>query len=431
MVRIKFNLRDKTRGKQTPIRVLVRWDGKTLKYSSGYHIDPRDWSVKTQKVVRPYVSDELAIEVEDFNLDLDNLKSSIKKAYNDLWKKLERQPNPNELRDAIDLNLGRVAQPTAPDLLQFIEKFIDDSRTKINPINGKVMAVQSIKNYQTTLTHLREFLKKDRPQFDQIDLNFYDRFNKFLSQKKGLALNSVGKSIQTLKSFLRAAEEEGIEVNPSYRTKRFKTPSELTDKVYLTDNELNALFHLDLSQNKRLETVRDLFLVGAWTGLRFSDFTTIERDHIVDDRIRIRAKKTGSAVVIPLHAIVRAVMSKYSEQFDNSLPPAISNQKMNSYLKEVTALVDELQTPVMVSSTVGGVRKTIAKRKCELVTTHTARRSFATNMYKMGCPTRSIMAITGHKTENSFRAYIRLDSDEHADIIQLIMDKTTTMSIVS
>jgi site-specific recombinase XerD len=424
MVRINFNLREKTPGKFTPIRALVRWGGNTLKYPSGERIDPRDWSEKNQRAKKSFVSGA------DLNINLSNIEIGIEKAYRSITEKIERQPTPNELRDAIDLNLDKVAQPTAPDLLQFIERFIEDSRTKINPVNGKVMAVQSIKNYQTTLSHLREFLKKERPQFTQIDLSFYDRFNKFLSQRKGLALNSVGKSIQTLKSFLRAAEEEGIEVNPSYRTKRFKTPSELTDKVYLTDKELNELFHLDLSQNKRLETVRDLFLVGAWTGLRFSDFTTIEREHIEGDRIRIRSKKTGGMVVIPLHPIVRAVMSKYSNQFDNSLPPAISNQKMNSYLKEVTALVDSLQTPVMVSQTVGGVRKTMANRKCELVTTHTARRSFATNMYKMGCPTRSIMAITGHKTETSFRAYIRLDSDEHADIIQLIMDKTTPMAVV-
>lgn len=366
----------------------------------------------------------------DLNINLSNIEVGIEKAYRSISEQLERQPNPTELRDAIDQHLDRKPIPTAPDLIQFIEKFIEDSRSKINPISGKVMASQTIKNYQTTLMHLRECLKKDRPQFNQIDLNFYDRFNRFLSQNKGLSLNSVGKSIQTLKSFLRAAEEDGIEVNPSYRSKRFKTPSELTDQVYLNEKELNELFHLDLSQNKRLETVRDLFLVGAWTGLRFSDFTTIEREHIDGDRIRIRSKKTGGAVVIPLHPIVRAILTKYSGKFHNSLPPAISNQKMNSYLKEVTELVDSLHAPVMVSHTIGGKRKTEAKRKCDLVTTHTARRSFATNMYKMGSPTRSIMAITGHKTESSFRAYIRLDSDEHADIIQLFMDKAAPLVVL-
>lgn len=421
MVRINFNLREKTPGKSTPIRVLVRWGGNTLKYPSGERIDPRHWSEKSQRAKKSGA---------DLNINLSNIEVGIEKAYRSISEQLERQPNPNELRDAIDQHLDKVAPPTAPDLIQFVEKFIEDSRGKINPVNGKIMALQTIKNYQTTLSHLREFLKKERPQFHQIDLTFYDRFNKFLSQKKGLALNSVGKSIQTLKSFLRAAEEEGIEVNPSYRSKRFKTPSELTDKVYLTEKELTELFHLDLSQNKRLETVRDLFLVGAWTGLRFSDFTAIEREHIDGDRIRIRSKKTGGAVVIPLFPIVRAIMAKYSDRFNNSLPPAISNQKMNGYLKEVTELVDSLHAPVMVSHTVGGIRKTEAKRKCDLITTHTARRSFATNMYKMGSPTRSIMAITGHKTESSFRAYIRLDSDEHADIIQLFMDKAAPMSVI-
>jgi integrase len=119
------------------------------------------------------------------------------------------------------------------------------------------------------------------------------------------------------------------------------------------------------------------------------------------------------------------ILEKYSGKYPNSLPPAISNQKMNAYLKELTSNIECLQSLVMVSSTVAGKRKTVTKRKCELITTHTARRSFATNMYKMGCPTRSIMAITGHKTEGSFRAYIRLESDEHADIIQMFMDRTS------
>jgi integrase len=102
---------------------------------------------------------------------------------------------------------------------------------------------------------------------------------------------------------------------------------------------------------------------------------------------------------------------------------------MNEYLKELAGMVESLRIPVMVSSTVAGSRKSVAKKKFELVTTHTARRSFATNMYKMGIPTRSIMAITGHQSESSFRAYIRLDSEEHADIIQLIMDKAAPMVV--
>lgn len=424
MVRINFNLREKTPGKQTPIRALVRWGGKTIKYPSGERIDPRQWSETTQRAKKNLT------ESSDLNIRLTNVQQGIEKAYRSAREQVDREPTEQELRQAIDAHLHNSENVKAPTLLQFVQEYIESSRTRINPTNGKMMATQTIKNYKTTYLHLREFLKREQLEFTQIDILFYDRFTAFLSKDRGLALNSVGKSIQTLKAFIRAADESGISVNQIYRSRRFKSPSELTDKVYLTAEELNDLFHLDLSQNKRLEHVRDLFIVGAWTGLRFSDFSTIQPEQITGDRIRIKTEKTGATVVIPLHACVRAIIEKYREQYSNSLPPAISNQKMNDYLKEVTAMVESLHTPVMVSSTVAGTRKCVTKKKYELVTTHTARRSFATNMYKMGCQTRSIMAITGHKTENSFRAYIRLDSDEHADIIQLIMDKAAPMAIM-
>jgi integrase len=165
--------------------------------------------------------------------------------------------------------------------------------------------------------------------------------------------------------------------------------------------------------------------VGAWTGLRFGDFTTIRPEQIAGDRIRIRTKKTGEAVTIPLHPFVRAILEKYG----NALPRAISNQKMNAYLREFAGMVPCLQQRASVSSTVGGVRRYVTKAKAELITTHTARRSFATNFYRIGVPTRSIMAITGHRTEQAFRLYIRLNADEHADILQGYMDKFPPLAI--
>jgi len=158
--------------------------------------------------------------------------------------------------------------------------------------------------------------------------------------------------------------------------------------------------------------------------MRYSDFTTIPPEHIKGDSLRIKPQKTGQVVEIPLHPTVRAIMAKYS----GTLPRAISNQKMNDYLKEITVQVASLQSPQMITATIGGERKTTAKRKWELITTHTARRSFATNLYKAGCPARSIMAITGHQTESAFRAYIRLSGEEHANIVRMYMNQTAPMA---
>jgi integrase len=422
MVRINFNLRSNAPGKPSPVNVVIRWSGQRLVYPSGERIDPRNWSDATQRAKRGLTGSA------DFNMYLTNVQQGIEKAFRTVREQLERVPNPQELRAAIDAELKGTDAGATPDLLTFIQAFIERSRNRINPANGKQMAVQTIKNYLTTQSHLREFLKQKQGRIDfaEIDLLFYDRFTAFLSKEKGLALNTVGKTIQTLKAFIRAAEEAGIDVNPAYRTRRFKTPRELTDKVYLTEGELHELYQLDLSKDERLERVRDLFLIGAWTGLRFGDFTTIRPEHVQGDSLRIKTQKTGQLVEIPLHATVRAIMAKY----EGALPRAISNQKMNDYLKEITVQVRSLQSPQMITSTVAGQRKTTTKRKCELITTHTARRSFATNLYKAGCPARSIMAITGHQTEAAFRAYIRLNGEEHANIVRMYLNPTVPLVAV-
>jgi len=72
----------------------------------------------------------------------------------------------------------------------------------------------------------------------------------------------------------------------------------------------------------------------------------------------------------------------------------------------------------MKSITKGGKRITEAHPKWELVTSHTARRSFATNLYKSGFPSISIMGITGHRTEKAFLKYIKVTPEEHAMLLQ-------------
>jgi integrase len=156
-----------------------------------------------------------------------------------------------------------------------------------------------------------------------------------------------------------------------------------------------------------------LFLVGCWTGCRFSDISQITPENITGGFIRMKQYKTGTPVVIPLHPVVTVLINKYGGQ----LPKAISNQKFNDALKKV-AEEAELNEIVFKSITKGGMKVTTRHAKHEMVTTHTARRSFATNLYNSDFPTLSIMAITGHKTEKAFLKYIKTTPDEHAKKLQ-------------
>ncbi len=128
--------------------------------------------------------------------------------------------------------------------------------------------------------------------------------------------------------------------------------------------------------------------------------------------------KTQGKVVIPCHPVVTAMLDKYN----GVLPAAISNQKMNDYVKELCQLAD-ITHKESKGITKGGKRVIRTVEKWQLVSTHTARRSFATNMYVLGVPAITIMRITGHKTEKAFMRYIKLDEEQHAQIIALHWQK--------
>lgn len=420
MVRINFNLRSNQPGKDSPINVVIRWNGQRLVVSSGQRIDPAKWSDTTQRAKKGLTGSA------DFNITLTNLQQSIESVFRNLFTKLQRSPSILELREAIDLqrNPGMSA---ATDLQQFVAEFIKNATSRINARNGKQLTFYTIRNYKTANMYLNGFLKQKRSKtaLSDVDLAFYDKFVQYLINVRGLRINSVGQIIRVLKLFLSSAAEIGIDVNPAFKTKRFKAPTELTDKVYLSEQELNEIYQLDLSSIPRLENVRDLFLVGAWTGLRFQDFSTLKPENFVDDSIRINTNKTGKFVEIPLHPVVRSIFNKHN----GKLPRSVQNQQMNRNLRELCSMLKCLQSVHMITSIKAGERKTESFKKYELISTHTARRSFATNLYKAECPVRSIMAITGHKTETSFRAYIRLNESEHADIVRSYMTRSTMQKV--
>jgi integrase len=134
---------------------------------------------------------------------------------------------------------------------------------------------------------------------------------------------------------------------------------------------------------------------------------------IKDDIIHIRTKKTDKPVAIPLNATIKRILNKYKEISKTGLPRMISNQKMNQHLKELCKLagIDEM---IKFQKTKGGKPISQTVPKYEKITTHTARRSFATNLYLENFSTISIMKITGHQTESAFMSYIRVTPLEHA-----------------
>ena len=114
-------------------------------------------------------------------------------------------------------------------------------------------------------------------------------------------------------------------------------------------------------------------------------------------------------------------MLEILEKYSFELPAEISNQKFNEYIKDVCRIAGINGTET-ITKTVGGNIVTEKFEKWKLVSSHTGRRSFCTNMYKRGLPTLMIMSISGHTTEQSFLKYIKVKQVEHAEMMKKAWD---------
>lgn len=281
---------------------------------------------------------------------------------------------------------------------------------------AKVHTAGTIKSYQTVYNRLRDYATERNIEltFECIDIEFYEDLRDYLFNRENrLNNNSFGMTIKTLKTFLNDTLERGLHQNTDFRKKGFKVIKEDVDTIYLSEKELEKLYRFDLCEIPHLERARDLFLVGCYTGLRFSDFSNIKPENIKGDYISIKTQKTKTDIVVPIHPIVREIMTKYADTYANALPPALKNQVMNRYLKDIGQRTG-FDESVIVHKTKAGKSYSTHRPKYELITTHTARRSFATNAYLADIPTIAIMKITGHKTEKSFLKYIKVTPEENA-----------------
>jgi hypothetical protein len=275
--------------------------------------------------------------------------------------------------------------------------------------------------------HLRRFesYRKEPITFDSFDVHFYEDFVKYLTYDivqlrrkeviKGLKVNSVGKTIKHLKSFLKDRMRKKI--IPYMDLGAYKVMEEEVDAVYLTWQELSLIYHLDLSANSNLEKYRDLFVLGCLTGFRFSDYSDIKPEEVRGGMLYVNQTKTLSTVVVPLRSDAKKILiERYNMQM-----PQVSNPNFNYYIKEVVRLagIDEM---IKITHKRGNKITEETRPKYAWIMSHTCRRSFCTNEFLDGTPTNLIMAISGHKTEKAFRRYIKADQVQKAHMIKKLWD---------
>lgn len=309
-------------------------------------------------------------------------------------------------------------------LKMFIKRYIREIETGGRLTDkGLRYNIGTIKAIKTSMVQFEAFQKRQRKEidFDDIDTTFYKKYTSWLTTVKGYKPNSVGKCIKDLKSVLNKAKDEDLHSNTRHQNKSFRVTTEEVENIYLTQAELEAMKALDLSKMAEgYESARDIFLMGCCLAQRVSDYTAIKERDIstsivrtvtADDKIdtqevtqvTIVQQKGGGKVIIPLNAMAKRILAKYNNSLPNIVP-----QKINQYIKSIGRMAG-ITDIVEINSIEGGVKKCETFEKCDLIVSHTARRTGATLMYLSGMDLYDICKITGHTNIKTLRKYIKAD----------------------
>ncbi|WP_289198176.1 site-specific integrase [Bacteroides acidifaciens] len=428
--RIKFNLQYPSK-KDSLIMAILRCGGNTIKRSLNISIPTAIWNKRSYRCEIPQGEKvRVAREYNRINKRLDEIEKR--------WSEFVSKNNVEiydikTIESIFDNHLSTATKSVIEEdrkinrtPLQFIQEYIDGMTSIVN--RGRCISTRTQGHHIVVLKRLKSFMNDMRlpDSFEVFDDSFERRFNSW-ANKKGYAYNTVVATFSILKVWLNHAKKEKLEVGEAYHSLPSKGSD--SDNIALTSEEVEAIYNLDIPKlieehkidaKSSIESTRDLFIIGCWTGLRRADLNRIN-EAVFDfesNTLTIQTQKTDSRVTIPLHPFVKQLYKKYNGNF----PRLIDKGKANAQLRELGRLagVDSL---TLRSTVKGG--KTVTERlmKYQRIGFHTARRSFATNLYMMGAPAISIMQMTGHTTEANFLKYIKVSKEEHAAMMQKYFSK--------
>ena len=304
--------------------------------------------------------------------------------------------------------------------VEFIKAYIERKSKMVNRDTQRKIVSGTIYNHHNALKRLQQFCadKNIRLVWELFNAQFEERFTAWMIDKNYTS-NTIAGQYSIIKVWLAEAEIQGLITDKSFHC--YQTKCHDVENVYLTEEDINKLYTIDFNDEvikaqidprDHIEITRDLFIVACWTGLRFGDWKDLSEANINDDTMVVHTHKTDKTVIIPLHPMVKAIIAKYG----GVLPKSVDKSKTLKHIRKCAEWAG-ISEPVSLSRVKGGQTEIKTGEKHKFIMNHTARRSFATNMYLKGVPTLSIMAITSHTTEANFLRYIKVDKLQHAKIV--------------
>jgi len=393
MASINFYL-DKPQPGGSYIFLYIREKGKTTKVLTGEKIPHEYWDAQKQRAKK---SRSFPTHSE-LNYFLKTLSENTHRLLLD-FKSIGESYSLEDVRNEVRNYLGTATKPD-PDH-SFFAVYADFVRW------GTIKkGERTVKKYRTLENHLRKFEKRTayKLSFDRITIQFYDKLEAFYLTDLKVLDSTWHKYLTTFKVFMNWATERGYNAKLDYL--KFKRPKLAdTDIIYLSESEVQRLYHFDLSDHVALAKTRDVFCIGCFTGLRFSDIAQLKKENIREDYLMVKTYKTKDTVRVPLRQEAKEIIERYLDHPD--FLPTMTNQKSNFYLKELGKLAG-IDEPTTITQYQGSRRIETEKPKYEFMTTHTGRRTFVTLALEAGARPEIVMEITGHKSYATFRKYIKI-----------------------
>jgi site-specific recombinase XerD len=370
-----------------PIRCRITYQKKRKIFSTGQFINPEHWSSSLQLAKPPNPENKI------INMQL----SLISQKINEAFLMLQVQPEDFDVDDIYRKYKGEDVKTEITILGAY-----DLHNEKMKKLIGVDFNKLSWSRYLESRRKVAEFIKSKYKKHDvklkQLDLKFIKDLEYYWKTEKKLRQATIYRSMQRLKKIIQFAMDENyLQRNPFslYKNKKYKGVI-----VYLTDVELQQLMNHNFTQ-KRLQQVKDMFVFCCYTGLAYQEMSSLRTHHIskgFDGNLWINMirQKTEQPIAIPLLPQAEVILEKYKVVGSDVVLPSISNQKFNSYLKEISALLD------------------IEKK----LTHHIARKTFATTVLLLnGVSMEVVSELLGHSkitvTQDSYAKVVkRKVSDE-------------------
>lgn len=398
-----------------PILCEFRINKERAKYPIGYRIDAEKWNYGEQ-IVKKNNFNQDGVSYAVINRRIQDIKEKLPQVYYELecnatnvspksvWQELT-----DRIHEADGLNSKK--QIKGKTIQDYLQEFIEDESINKDWSDNTKKKIITLKN------HLAAY--NLNTVFGSIDHKYLQGFIEFLRTKNNHNNTTIKKYMKSLYWFLNWATDKNYNTNTEFKTYSFKLKGTKNSDyqsniIFLLWDELMMLYSLDLTENPRLAQVRDVYCFCCFTGLRYSDVANLKKSDFKADNtgntfIEFTTIKTDDSLTIGLNKYALALAEKYKDipLIGNKAFPVLSNQKYNDYLKELGQLagLNSIEKRIEYK---GNRRIEITFHKWELLTSHTARKTFVTNALAMGIQPDVIRKWTGHKDHKTMETYIKI-----------------------